>query len=229
MNPPLAGFFTLGDNTYQVNSFPVDVNQENIGILSIGERFDLSEFSSPTVLAQNGKILRSSVPRASAGELEASLDRCQQQAECEVKLAGETYLTLPSDSIRFGNGYMLRSFQSVDSVSSSCARRSAPRVFDRRSRRHAGRGRTDFFLLALDRSSHRLGGHTASRRRKNGPLADVSVQAHGDSGDQRPDRQFQPHGDIPARKPREPAAGLYRVCRIARQQPGRARRLHRRP
>jgi HD-GYP domain-containing protein (c-di-GMP phosphodiesterase class II) len=117
MNPPLAGFFSFGDSTYQVNSFPVDVNRENIGVLSIGERFDLSEFSSPTVLAQNGKILRSSVPRASSSELEASLGSCQQQTECEVKLAGETYLTLPSDSIHFGNGYMLRSFQSVDSVS----------------------------------------------------------------------------------------------------------------
>jgi HAMP domain-containing protein len=117
MNPPLAGFFTFGDNTYQVNSFPVDVNQENIGLLSIGERFDLSEFSSPTILVQNGKILRSSVPRASLGELEASLNGCTQQVECEVKFAGETYLTLPSDSIHFGDGYMLRSFQSVDSVS----------------------------------------------------------------------------------------------------------------
>jgi HD-GYP domain-containing protein (c-di-GMP phosphodiesterase class II) len=117
MNPPLAGFFSFADNTYQVNSFPVDVNQENIGQLSIGEHFDLSEFSSPTILAQNGTILRSSVPRASLSELEASLGSCTQQTECEVRLAGETYLTLPSDSIHFGNGYMLRSFQSVDSVS----------------------------------------------------------------------------------------------------------------
>src|ERR1700722_4676956 len=49
MNPPLTGFFSFGNNTYQVNSFPVDVNQENIGFLSIGEYFDLSEFGSPTV------------------------------------------------------------------------------------------------------------------------------------------------------------------------------------
>ena len=117
MNPPEAGFFTFGNNTYQINSFPVDVNQENIGVLSIGERFDLSDFGTPTVLAQNGKILRSSVPRASAGELEASLDACKTKNECEVRLAGETYLTLPSDSVQFGNGYELRSFQSVDSVS----------------------------------------------------------------------------------------------------------------
>jgi HD-GYP domain-containing protein (c-di-GMP phosphodiesterase class II) len=116
-NPPQTGFFTFGENTYQINSFPVDVNQENIGALSIGERFDLSVFGTPTVLAQNGKILRSSVPGASKSELEASLDACQIQTECQVRLGGETYLTLPSDSVHFGNGYVLRSFQSVDSVS----------------------------------------------------------------------------------------------------------------
>ena len=52
VKPPQQGFFTLGTNTYQLNSFPVDSNEENLGILSIGERFDLSEFSTPTVLAQ---------------------------------------------------------------------------------------------------------------------------------------------------------------------------------
>ncbi len=117
MNPPQGGFFTFGDSTYQVNSFPVDVNQENIGVLSIGERFDLTDFGSPTVLAQNGKVLRSSVPRASLNELDTSLGICNQQVECEVRLGDETYLTLPSDSLHFGDGYTLRSFQSVDSVS----------------------------------------------------------------------------------------------------------------
>src|SRR5579872_893538 len=48
MNPPEAGFFSFGDNTYQINSFPVDVNRENIGVLSIGERFDLTDFGTPT-------------------------------------------------------------------------------------------------------------------------------------------------------------------------------------
>lgn len=115
--PPRQGFFTLGGSTYQIASFPIDTNSENIGILSIGERFDLSELSTPTVLARNGKVLQSSVPNASAAELEAALGRCGDQAECETKIAGETYLTLAADSIDFGDGYSLRSLQSVDSVS----------------------------------------------------------------------------------------------------------------
>lgn len=115
--PPQQGFFTLGGSTYQVASFPIDTNSENIGVLSIGERFDLSELSTPTVLARNGKVLRSSVPSASPAELDAALGRCGDQAECETRIAGETYLTLAADSIDFGDGYTLRSLQGVDSVS----------------------------------------------------------------------------------------------------------------
>ena len=115
--PPQQGFFTLGATTYQLNSFPINSNEENIGILSIGERFDLSEFSTPTILTQNGKILRSSVPNASSPELGAALRDCGNQAECETKIAGEIYMTLAADTIDFGDGYTLRSLQSVDSIS----------------------------------------------------------------------------------------------------------------
>jgi len=116
MKPPQQGFFTLGESTYQVNSFPIDINDENIGDLSIGEHFDLSEFSTPAILAQNGEILRSSVPSASRAELESALRNCGDEAECETRVAGETYLTLAADTINFGNGYTLRSLQSLDSV-----------------------------------------------------------------------------------------------------------------
>jgi len=117
MKPPQQGFFTLGANTYQLNSFPIDINEENIGVLSIGERFDLSEFSTPTILTQNGEILRSSVPNASSAELESAVRGCGNQAECETNIAGEVYMTLAADTVNFGNGYTLRSLQSVDSIS----------------------------------------------------------------------------------------------------------------
>jgi putative nucleotidyltransferase with HDIG domain len=117
VKPPQQGFFALGTNTYQLNSFPIDSNEENLGILSIGERFDLSEFSTPTVLAQNGKVLRASVPNASLAEVESAVAKCEAQAECETQIAGETYMTLASDTVNFGDGYTLSSLQSVDSIS----------------------------------------------------------------------------------------------------------------
>lgn len=115
--PPQKGFFAFGGVTYQLNSFPMDVNEENVGVLSIGERFDPAQFTTPTVLERNGKVLRSNVPNASPAEVESALRNCRQQTECETKIAGETYLTLASDSAQFGDGYVLRSLQSVDSVS----------------------------------------------------------------------------------------------------------------
>jgi putative nucleotidyltransferase with HDIG domain len=117
MKPPRQGFFSLGGNAFQVNSFPIDVNDENIGLLSIGEYFDLSQFSTPTILAHNGNVLRSSIPSATSADVESALRGCGEQAECETRLGGETYLTLASDSINFGDGYTLRSLQSVDAVS----------------------------------------------------------------------------------------------------------------
>jgi HD-GYP domain-containing protein (c-di-GMP phosphodiesterase class II) len=117
MKPPQQGFFTLGANTYQLNSFSIDSNEENLGGLSIGERFDLSEFSTPTILSQNGKVLRSSVPNASPSEVESSVAKCESQAECETQIGGEAYMTLAADTVNFGDGYALRSLQSVDSIS----------------------------------------------------------------------------------------------------------------
>src|SRR5690348_3580409 len=115
--PPKEGFFTLGAESYQVTSFPINTDDENIGLLSIGEHFDLSEFGTPTILVHNGTILRSSVPSATESEIESALTECGDGAECEMRLGGETYLTLSSDIINFGDGYTLRSLQSIDSVS----------------------------------------------------------------------------------------------------------------
>jgi HD-GYP domain-containing protein (c-di-GMP phosphodiesterase class II) len=115
--PPQKGLFSFGGVAYQLNSFPIDVNDENVGTLSIGERFDLTQFTTPTVLSRLGKVLRSNVPNASPAEVESALGACGEQVECETKIAGESYLTLISDSTELGDGYVLRSLQSVDSVS----------------------------------------------------------------------------------------------------------------
>jgi hypothetical protein len=117
-SPPQHGFFTVDGITYQVTSVPVDQGEENIGALLVGERFDFSEFNTPAVLTRNGKILKSSVPGISAIELESALSSCAAQSECELRLANQTYLSLPMNSIYFGDGYVLRSLQNVDSASS---------------------------------------------------------------------------------------------------------------
>jgi HD-GYP domain-containing protein (c-di-GMP phosphodiesterase class II) len=115
--PPKHGFFSMGDQTYQVISIPVDQGDEHIALLSVGEHFDFSEFTTPAVLTRNGKVILSNLRDASMPEVEAALLGCRNQAECELRLRGEAYLSLPMDSISFGDGYVLRSLQSVDSAS----------------------------------------------------------------------------------------------------------------
>lgn len=116
-SPPKRGFFSMGDQTYQVISIPVDQGDEHIATLSVGEHFDFSEFTTPAVLTRNGRVILSNIHDASPSAVETALRGCSDQSECEVRLRGETYLSLPMDSISFGDGYLLRSLQSVDSAS----------------------------------------------------------------------------------------------------------------
>jgi len=114
---PQHGFFSESGRTYQVTSVPVDEGKEHIATLSVGERFDFSGFSTPAVLSRAGKVILTNLQNAPAREIELSLANCPEQSECEIRLAGETYLSLPMESIQFGNGYVLRSLQSLDSAS----------------------------------------------------------------------------------------------------------------
>ena len=116
-SPPKRGFFGMGDQTYQVISIPVDQGDEHIAVLSVGEHFDFSEFTTPAVLTHNGRVALSNLHDTSAQDVDAALKGCGDRAECELRLRGETYLSLPMDSISFGDGYLLRSLQSVDSAS----------------------------------------------------------------------------------------------------------------
>lgn len=116
-HPPQHGFFTEGGHTYQVTSVPVDQGDENIGVLSVGERFEFADFNTPAVLTRNGKVLKSSVPAISNNELEAALGHCSIGRECELRLHNQVFLSLPMDSIYFGDGYLLRSLQNIDSAS----------------------------------------------------------------------------------------------------------------
>jgi putative nucleotidyltransferase with HDIG domain len=116
IRPPQQGFATVGERSYQVVSTPIDQGDENIGTLSVGEPFDFSEFTTPAVLARHGKVLKSSIPGMPIDEVESALQTCGERAECEVRLRGETYISLPMDSISFGEGYVLRSLQSIDAA-----------------------------------------------------------------------------------------------------------------
>ncbi|MBL8214501.1 MAG: HD-GYP domain-containing protein [Bryobacterales bacterium] len=109
-----SGLLRLGDRIFQVAATPVNLGEEHIGLLAVGEAFDFSEFTTPAVLVHNGRLLRSSVPGVPHADIEQALRSCPGQSECELHLAGEVFLSAPVQSLFLDGGYELRSLQSMD-------------------------------------------------------------------------------------------------------------------
>lgn len=98
--------------TFQVASVPVDLGDENLGSLSVGEYFDLSEFTTPAVLMHNGKVIQSNITATPFEQLNAALAACNDRSECDLRLNGANWISLPVQS--YGGGYLLRSLENVD-------------------------------------------------------------------------------------------------------------------
>ena len=111
---PLRGLLTLGESAYQIGSTSIDQGEENLGTLSIGERLDFSGFSTPVVLEHHGEAVESTLPGVSRAEIQSSLRACGQSSDCEVRLRGDTYVSASMNSLSFGEGYSIRTFQNLD-------------------------------------------------------------------------------------------------------------------
>ncbi len=111
-----GGLVAIEDRLLQIASVPVDQGPENIGALAVGEFFDFNEFSTPAVLIQSGKVVRSNLPGFRPGELDASFRGCSDQTECDVRLAGETWISLPMQNMSSRDDYVVRSLQNVDAA-----------------------------------------------------------------------------------------------------------------
>jgi putative nucleotidyltransferase with HDIG domain len=118
--PPRQGYFTSGGRTFQVTSVPIDEGRENLGALSVGERFDLSAVPGPAVLMRDGKIVETNAPSLPLAEAESSMRGCGESSECEIRLGGEIYLSTLMQSETQGEtaagGYVVRSLESLDAA-----------------------------------------------------------------------------------------------------------------
>ncbi len=115
--PPANGILDFGNGTaFQVTSIPINQGDENIGRLAVGEKFDINSFSVKAVLTHDGKVIKSNLnPGILPKEVETGMAGCES-SECELTLQGETYITLPADSIDFGSGYKLSTLQNIDTA-----------------------------------------------------------------------------------------------------------------
>jgi HD-GYP domain-containing protein (c-di-GMP phosphodiesterase class II) len=116
LEPSKKGLLLFDGNAFQVASVPIDQGEENVGSLSLGEYFDFSEFTTPAVLIHNGKAIKSNIPMVSLAEMDAALLNCGGQSECDMRLQGANWISLPMQNDAAGGGYVLRSLENVDAA-----------------------------------------------------------------------------------------------------------------
>ncbi len=113
-----SGLFTMHDQVYEVSSVSIGRGNEMLGALAVGDRLDLGAFPIPLVLMWDGGVVHSYAKGPDATEIETVLAVCAPEKECDVRLHGETYLSVPllSGPLEQGiaQGYSVRTLQSVD-------------------------------------------------------------------------------------------------------------------
>ena len=114
LQPITHGLLAREGRVLQVASVPIDENEENIAVLVVGENFDLSEFTTAAVLMHNGRVLQTNIGGLSGQELQAGLSHCAPDAQCNLHIRGENWISLPVETTSLGEGYLLRSLEDVD-------------------------------------------------------------------------------------------------------------------
>jgi hypothetical protein len=104
---------------YDTTTVAIDLGPENMGRLSVGEKFDLEalRFAGHAALLRDGKVVGATLPAGMVSEAESQLQRlCSKTTEgCEIHVAGETLLVaLPMAYSGLGKAYRLLNLQSID-------------------------------------------------------------------------------------------------------------------
>lgn len=107
-----SGFLLLDGRTFQVASVPIDLDGENIGLLSVGEFFDFGDLTTLVALVHNGNVVDSNLPGISESQLERALSTCRENSECDFRMGGASWIGMPMQN--YSDGYALLSFQNVD-------------------------------------------------------------------------------------------------------------------
>ena len=117
LHVPPKGFFKTEDVIFRVTSVGIAQGDESTGTLAVGERFDLNGIGMPAVLLHSGAVVASSGPMQQTG-MAAALRHCPASGECEARIGGETYLSVPLDTgDEPSREFVLRSLRSLDAAS----------------------------------------------------------------------------------------------------------------
>jgi putative nucleotidyltransferase with HDIG domain len=116
---PAKGFFSTQGSIFQVTSVAIAQGQEHVGTLAVGQQFDLSGVAMPAVLLHGAAVVAITTPDANKSDAEVALRKCPPGAECELRIGGETYLSVPLDNSPAqgsDDGFSLRSLRSLDAA-----------------------------------------------------------------------------------------------------------------
>jgi len=112
----VQGLSEFRGQLYHLVSVPIDQGDENLGYLTVGDRFDLTEFGIPVVLFQHGQVVGTSHADAHPQDLAADFRTCADRPECDIERHGTAYLSIQMKDASLGPGYALRSLQNVDAA-----------------------------------------------------------------------------------------------------------------
>jgi signal transduction histidine kinase len=103
---------------YELTSAPILSGADEIGTLRLGSQLDLHRYTvaGDAVLMHGDRVLRGTLSTDEWSSVESQLGmRCARpNADCEIKVHGETLLVLPIQDAALGTGYRLLQFRSLD-------------------------------------------------------------------------------------------------------------------
>jgi putative nucleotidyltransferase with HDIG domain len=106
------GLLVIRGRIFRFASVPIDEDEENIGSLSVGEYFDFPGSATPAVLIHAGRVIDLNIPSVSEKEVEAAFLGCAGRSECDFRLGGVNWISVPMQDL--GGGYTLWSLENVD-------------------------------------------------------------------------------------------------------------------
>jgi putative nucleotidyltransferase with HDIG domain len=78
----------------------------------VGQYFDFPGAATPAVLIHDGEVIDVNIPNVSGREVEASFLGCAGRSECDFRLGGVNWISVPMQDL--GGGYTLWSLANVD-------------------------------------------------------------------------------------------------------------------
>ncbi len=116
--PLRPGLAEIHGVLYQLDTVPIDIAGDNLGLLALGTRFELNRFplAGDAVLLRGNKLVLSTFSPEWTGAIEGQLDaHCANAGfACEVSIHHETYVVSQLQRARLGDGYRLLGFRSLD-------------------------------------------------------------------------------------------------------------------